>query len=290
MSKSADVFNLMDNLLPRAEFVELAEPDEILLLYAGIGMPSLRVMELSGQAGITYHEIKAANPLLGLVEPIMVRSRYAELREQAIMEDADALNDLGWLWLNGSRLKASPALARRLFKLAAVMGSAEALFNLAEQAFYGKGIAVNPVLAIDYYEQAFEAGIPCAAQALGSLYERGDESVIADHGKAISWYKRGAAEHDAMACFLLGRLALDEASTEYDPALGLYWLQWAAMKGQVLATERLTDFYFSTFESPPDPNGLLFRFWRDLAISQGSFWARELRASDVAIQQACKSA
>ena len=290
MSKSADVFNLMDNLLPRAEFVELAEPDEILLLYAGIGMPSLRVMELSGQAGITYHEIKAANPLLGLVESIMVRSRYAELREQAIMEDADALNDLGWLWLNGSRLKASPALARRLFKLAAVMGSAEALFNLAEQAFYGKGIAVNPVLAIDYYEQAFEAGIPCAAQALGSLYERGDESVIADHGKAISWYKRGAAEHDAMACFLLGRLALDEASTEYDPALGLYWLQWAAMKGQVLATERLTDFYFSTLESPPDPNGLLFRFWRDLAISQGSFWARELRASDVAIQQACKSA
>lgn len=290
MSKSADVFNLMDNLLPRAEFVELAEPDEILLLYAGIGMPSLRVMELSGQAGITYHEIKAANPLLGLVESIMVRSRYAELREQAIMEDADALNDLGWLWLNGSRLKASPALARRLFKLAAVMGSAEALFNLAEQAFYGKGIAVNPVLAIDYYEQAFEAGIPCAAQALGSLYERGDESVIADHGKAISWYKRGAAEHDVMACFLLGRLALDEASTEYDPALGLYWLQWAAMKGQVLATERLTDFYFSTFESPPDPNGLLFRFWRDLAISQGSFWARELRASDVAIQQACKSA
>ncbi|CAN7255026.1 tetratricopeptide repeat protein [Pseudomonas sp. LjRoot71] len=290
MRQSADVFNILDSLLPRADLVELAEPDEILLLYAGIGMPSLRVMELSGQAGITYHEIKAANPLLGLVEPIMVRSRYAELREQAIMEDADALNDLGWWWLNGSRLKPNPELARRLFKIAAVMGSAEALFNLAEQAFYGKGFAVDPVLAIDYYEQAFEAGIPCAAQALGSLYERGDESVIADHGKAISWYKRGAAEHDVMACFLLGRLALDEASTEYDPALGLYWLQWAAMKGQVLATERLTDFYFSTLESPPDPNGLLFRFWRDLAISQGSFWARELRASDVAIQQACKSA
>lgn len=290
MRQSADVFNILDSLLPRADLVELAEPDEILLLYAGIGMPSLRVMELSGQAGITYHEIKAANPLLGLVEPIMVRSRYAELREQAIMEDADALNDLGWWWLNGSRLKPNPELARRLFKIAAVMGSAEALFNLAEQAFYGKGFAVDPVLAIDYYEQAFEAGIPCAAQALGSLYERGDESVIADHGKAISWYKRGAAEHDVMACFLLGRLALDEASTEYDPALGLYWLQWAAMKGQVLATERLTDFYFSTLESPPDPNGLLFRFWRDLAISQGSFWARELRASDVAIQQACRSA
>lgn len=286
MSKSADVFNLMDNLLPRAEHVEINEPDEITRLYAGIGMPSLRARELSGQAGVTYHEIKAANPLLGLVDPIRVRNRYAELREQTLQGDAEALNDLGWLWLNGSRLKSGPALARRLFKLAAVMGSSEALFNLAEQAFYGKGYAVNPVLAIDYYEQAFESGIPCAAQALGSLYERGDESVIADHGKAISWYKKGAAENDAMACFLLGRLALDEASTEYDQALGLYWLQWAAMKGQVLATECLTDLYLSPFEYPPDPDGMLFRFWSDLAISQGSSWARELLASNGAIQPA----
>lgn len=289
MSKSAEVFNLMDNLLPLAEDVDLAGPDELQRLYAGIGMPSLRAKELSGQAGVTYHEIKAANPLLGLVEPIRIRNCYVELREQALLGDADALNDLGWFWLNGLRLKPNPALARRLFKVAAVMGASEALFNLAELAFYGKGLVVNPGLAIDYYEQAFEAGIPCAAQALGSLYERGDEGVIVDHGKAISWYKRGAAEQDLMACFSLGRLALDETSPEYDPALGLYWLQWAAMKGQVLATERLTDFYFSTFEAPPDPDRVLFRFWRDLAISQGSLWARELRTSDVAIQQGCKS-
>ncbi|EZO25579.1 MULTISPECIES: tetratricopeptide repeat protein [Pseudomonadaceae] len=289
MSKSADVFNLLDSLLPRADLVELAEPDEILLLYAGIGMPSLRVMELSGRAGITYHEIKAANPLLGLVDPIGVRNRYVELREQALAGDEDALNDLGWWWLNGSRLKPNPALAKRLFKIAAVMGSAEALFNLAELAFYGKGLAVNPRLAIDYYEQAFESGIICAAEALGSLYERGDEGVLADHGKAISWYKRGVAEHDSMACFSLGRLALDESSPEYNPELGLYWLQWAAMRGQVLATERLADLYSSPFESPPDPDGLLFRFWRDLAISQGSSLAMEIYALDGAILRSCKN-
>jgi len=280
MSKSAEVFNLMDNLLPRAEDVELAGPDELQRLYSGIGMPSLRAMELSGQAGVTYHEIKAANPLLGLVDPIRIRNRYVELREQALIGDENALNDLGWWWLNGSRLKPNAALAKRLFKIAAVMGSAEALFNLAELAFYGKGQAVNPGLAIDYYEQAFESGIICAAEALGSLYERGDEGVIADHGKAISWYKRGASEQDLMACFSLGRLALDETSPEYDPALGLYWLQWAAMKGQVLATERLADLYFSPFESPPDPDGLLFRFWRDLAISQGSALTKEMYALD----------
>lgn len=283
MSKSADVFNLMDNLLPHAELVELAEPSELGRLYAGIGMPSLRAIELSGLAGVTYHEIKAANPLLGLVDSIRVRQRYAELREQALQGDFEALNDLGWLWLNGSRLKTSPALARRLFKLAAVMGSAEALFNLAEQAFYGKGIAVNPVLAIDYYEQAFEAGIPCAANALGSLYECGDEGVSVNHREAVSWYQRGAAEQDAMAGFLLGRLSLDASSTEHNPPVGLYWLQWAAMKGQVLATERLAEFYFSTFDSPPDPDGALYRFWRDMAVNQGSSFARDWCALDVGL-------
>ena len=280
MSKSADVFNLLDSLLPRADLVELAEPDEILLLYAGIGMPSLRVMELSGRAGITYHEIKAANPLLGLVDPIGIRNRYVELREQALAGDEDALNDLGWWWLNGSRLKPNPALAKRLFKIAAVMGSAEALFNLAELAFYGKGMAVSPSLAIDYYEQAFESGITCAARALGGLYEHGDEGVPIDHARATAWYKRGADEQDTMACFLHGRLVLDESSIEYNPAVGLYWLQWAAMSGEVLASERLADFYRSTFDSPPDPNGRLYCFWRDVAISQGSSLAEEMLALD----------
>ena len=222
MSKSTDVFNLMDNLLPQCTEVEFTTPNELQRLYAGIGMPSLRVMELSVQAGVTYYEIKAANPLLVLVDPVGICYRFGELRAQALVGDADALNDLGWLLLNGARLKPDPLLARRLFKIAAVLGSSEALFNLAEQTFYGKGVAANPSLAIDYYEHAFEAGIPCSAQALGSLYERGDEGVPVNHREAIIWYKRGSAEQDVMACFLLGRLALDESSIEYDPALGLY--------------------------------------------------------------------
>ena len=281
MSKSADVFNLMDNLLPLSNQVEIAEPGEMQRLYAGIGMPALRVAELAEPNRLfTYYEIKAANPLLGLTDPIRLRRCYEQLRAQALQGDADALNDLGWLWLNGSRLEPEPVLAKRLFKIAAVLGSSEALFNLAEQTFYGKGVRSNPALAIDYYEQAFELGITCAAQALGGLYERGDEGVPIDHASAIAWYKRGADEQDTMACFLHGRLALDELSSEYNPVVGLYWLQWAAMSGEVLASECLADFYRSTFDTPPDPNGRLYSFWRDLAISQGSSLAEEMMARD----------
>lgn len=281
MSKSADVFNLMDSLLAPSDQVEIIEPGEVQRLYAGIGMPALRAAELAEQSRVfNYHEIKAANPLLRLSDPIRLRRQYEQLRAEALQGDADALNDLGWLWLNGSRLKPEPLLARRLFKIAAVLGSPEALFNLAEQAFYGKGARANPLLAIDYYEQAFESGIPCAAQALGGLYERGDEGVPIDHAKAIAWYKRGADEQDTMACFLHGRLALDESSSEYNQAIGLYWLQWAAMSGEVLASERLADFYRSTFDSPPDPDGRLYCFWRDMAISQGSRLAEGMLALD----------
>lgn len=281
MSNSADVFNLMDNLLPLSYQVEIAEPDRLQSLYSGIGMPALRVAELAEHNRLfTYHEIKSANPLLGLTDPIRLRHRYEQLRSQALQGDADALNDLGWLWLNGSRLQPEPILAKRLFKIAAVLGSSEALFNLAEQAFYGKGVMANPALAIDYYEQAFESGVPCAAKSLGGLYECGDEGVPIDHAKAITWYKQGAEEQDTMACFLYGRLALDESSAEYNPAVGLYWLQWAAMSGEVFASEHLADFYRSTFDAPPDPNGRLYCFWRDVAVSQGSRLAEEMLALD----------
>lgn len=284
MSKSADVFNLMDNLLPLSNQVEVTEPGEMQRLYAGIGMPALRVAELAEQNRlITYHEVKAANPLLSLTDPIRLRHRYEQLRAQALQGDSDALNDLGWLWLNGSRLEPNPLLAKRIFKIAAVLGSSEALFNLAEQAFYGKGVMTNPVLAIDYYEQAFESGIPCAAKSLGGLYERGDDGVPIDHAKAIDWYKRGADEQDVMACFLHGRLALDESSSEYNPAVGLYWLQWAAMSGEVFASERLADFYRYNFDTPPDPEGRLYCFWRDMAVNQGSSCATEWCALDVGL-------
>ena len=48
------------------------------------------------------------------------------------------------------------------------------------------------------------------------------------------------------------------------------------MRGEVQASERLANLYYSPFGSPPDPDGLLFRFWRDLAITQGSSWEKEL--------------
>lgn len=281
MSKSVCVFNLLERLLPISEQVVVIESGEMQRLYSGVGMPSLRTMELAWQARFAnLYEVKAANPLRGLVDPIEIHQAYARLRAAAINGDPDAINDLGWLWLNGTRLASDPILARRLFKLAAVEGSGEALFNLAEQAYYGKGMVANPALAIDYYEQAFEHGVPGAALALGAIYEEGDEGVIADHGIAVRWYKRAVEEGDVLAGFYWGQLALNESSTEYDLACGVYWLQWSAILGERCASEALAELYGSPFNSPPDPERRLYRFWRDFAIEQGSNTAIAMRDVD----------
>jgi TPR repeat protein len=281
MSKSVCVFNLLERLLPIPEQVVVVEPGEIQRIYSGVGIPSLRTTELVGQARFAnLHEVKAANSLLGLVDPIEIHQTYVCLRAAAVDGDPDAMNDLGWLWLNGARLASDPILARRLFKLAAVEGSGEALFNLAEQAYYGKGMVANPALAIDYYEQAFEYGVPGAALALGAIYEEGDEGVIADHGSAVRWYKRAVEEGDVLAGFYWGQLALNDSSTEYDLACGVYWLQWSAILGERCASEALAELYGSPFNSPPDPERRLYRFWRDFAIEQGSNTAIAMRDVD----------
>lgn len=179
-------------------------------------------------------------------------------------------------WLNGSRVLFEPALARQLFKLAFILGSAEAAFNLGEQAFYGKGVPVDRDLAISYYEQAYEGGVLCAARVLGSLYCESTDDWTADHHKAVQWYIWAADGDDLDACFLLGCLVLDNHSPTHERALGIYWLQWAAMKGHMMAAEHLAYLYNSTLLAPPDPDGLMFDFWRDHAIRLGSQWALDM--------------
>ena len=81
---------------------------------------------------------------------------------------------------------------RDRFKLAYVLGSGEAAFNLGEQAWYGLGMCVNQDLAASYYEQAYERGVTCAAQALGRLHEKGMDGQAPDFAKATHWYRLAA--------------------------------------------------------------------------------------------------
>ncbi|VVN34925.1 hypothetical protein PS662_05099 [Pseudomonas fluorescens] len=189
MSPDEKVFQLLDALLPAAEHLQIVESRAPCAADADIGMPSLRVLKAPVDGKLADITLKAANPLATMADPALLRFLYRSLRDDALAADPDALNDLGWLWINGSRVPFDSVLARRLFKLAYALGSGEAAFNLAEQAWYGRGMCVNHDLAACYYEQAYERGITVAAGALGLLHEKGVGGQGPDFGMATHWYR-----------------------------------------------------------------------------------------------------
>lgn len=203
MSPDEKVFQFLDTLLPAAENMQFVESRSSCAADADIGMPSLRVLKALVDGKLAAITIKAANPLATMADPVLLRFLYRSLRDDALASDPDALNDLGWLWINGSRVLFDSVLARRLFKLAYVLGSGEAAFNLAEQAWYGRGMCVNHDLAACYYEQAYERGITGAAGAQGLLHEKGVGGQAPDFGLATHWYRLafGAASISGEQCY-----------------------------------------------------------------------------------------
>lgn len=199
MSPDEKMLQFLDALLPDAESMRFVESQSPCVADADIGMPSLRVLKAPVDGKLAYLTIKSASPLATMADPALLRILYRSLRDDALASDPDALNDLGWLWINGRGVPFDSALARRLFKLAYVLGSGEAAFNLGEQAWYGRSVRINHDLAASYYEQACERGVMCAAQVLGRLHEKGVDGEAPDFAKATHWYRLAAG-----AAFALG--------------------------------------------------------------------------------------
>lgn len=192
MSPDEKVFKFLDALLPSAECVRFVERRLPCVVDIDIGMPSLRVPRLRVDGLLPSMIGIVVNPLATLNDPSLLSCLYKPLRDDALASDPDAINDLGWLWINGSRLSFDNVLARRLLRLAYVLGSGEAAFNLGEQAWHGRGMAVNHDLAACYYEHAYERGISCAGRALGRLYETRAKGHAPDFEQAAYWYRQAA--------------------------------------------------------------------------------------------------
>lgn len=291
MEESSKVPSVLDKLLPHKDQLILGK---IQSFYAGIGKPSWKeyeydIQRFDGQVPAEY-AAAALNPLAEMSAADDFLEYYSQLRAEAIAGDGEALNDLGWYWLNGFEMAADPLLARQLFIMAAAQECSLALFNLGEQAYFGRGIAVDAPQAEDYYQQALENGVPWAGVSLGRMYDTegsdDEHDFPYDHGKAVAYYKQGIELRDYEAGFYYARLALDRESSQYNVIEGLYWMQWAALKGVVTASEALALYYHNVlvFTSIDGPTQLLYCFWRDFAIQQGGYW--EETSIDVDIKEA----
>ena len=214
-----------------------------------------------------------------LEEATDLQSLYNDLRGQALDGNVAALNDLGWIWLNGKYWRADPALAGHLLRMAALQGSAAAWFNLGQQYYFGKGVDVAYANAAEYYQQAFERGLDQAAAALGDLYEEEicDSDVqewSVDLQLAYHWFLRGAKRGEARCRFEVGYRLLHGQNVTIDQKAGVYWLELASVAGVMQAAEELA-VHFSVSQ-----NALRYLFWRDQAITMGSTLALTMKLDD----------
>lgn len=192
MSPAEKVLHLLDALLPDSQHMRFTDCSAIPDVCERIGMPSQRIFKPAPCDELTHRTTQLVAPLATMTDPTLLSFMYRTLRDDALASDPDAINDLGWLWINGVGVPCDSLRARRLFKLAYVLGSGEAAFNLAEQAVHGKGMRVDEDLAVSYYEQAYERGIFRAAHALGRLHETGVAGQPPDHDQALRWYRLAA--------------------------------------------------------------------------------------------------
>lgn len=266
----ATIVSMFERLLPRQVSPPESSPARTHAFYVGVGLPSN--CSAKGQFNTLAQSLQdpAARPLV-----------YQTLREQAVAGNIEALNDLGWLFLNGKYWRADHGLAHRLFRQAAQQGCAKAHYNLAQQYYFGKGLDISYSQVARSYEKAFELGLGDAAALLGDLYE--EELCLEDHQQvdwqpdhdlAYDWYCRGADAGDIRCRFEIGTRMLNGVGMERDAEAGQYWLELAAAAGNAEAAEELAFFHSNDGLTPR------YLFWRDQAVALGSGAALVMKASD----------
>ena len=108
----------------------------------------------------------------------------------------------------------------------ATAGDADALFNLGQAYKLGRGVAVDPVAARDYYRKAATKGhLPAQANLGIALFQAGEKV------EAIKWLKTAADRGEARAQYVLGIATFNGDSVARSQSLGYAYLLRAQASG-----------------------------------------------------------
>lgn len=108
----------------------------------------------------------------------------------------------------------------------ATAGDADALFNLGQAYKLGRGVAIDPVAARDYYRKAANKGhLPAQANFGIALFQAGEKA------EAIKWLKTAADRGEARAQYVLGIATFNGDGVARSQSLGYAYLLRAQASG-----------------------------------------------------------
>jgi hypothetical protein len=117
-------------------------------------------------------------------------------------------------------------------------GDVRSQFKLFEILYYGKGVARNVPMAVEWLRKAAANGDPSVQHVLGKMYSAG-EGLPRDDAKAAVWYERAAEQGYAPAQTELGRMYLLGQGVPQSYGHALMWFRKAATQGDAHANYNL---------------------------------------------------
>ena len=147
-------------------------------------------------AGLTPEQLSCPN-LMNPLAMALKNDRW-EIAAQLLRagwstEDSRALNNLGWMYLNGLGVKQDYTGAMFWLYQAANRGDSAAQNNLGWIYRNGLGVKQDSAMAIFWYRKAANQKSAVAQNNLGFMYRNG-LGVKQDYDMAIFWYRKAAKQ------------------------------------------------------------------------------------------------
>ena len=155
---------------------------------------------------------------------------FSWMRLAALQDLPDALNELGYCYMNGVGTTQDFKEGIRLYQSAAGHGSVVAMSNLALEYTKGRALPSDPKLSYEWEKKAADAGYVNSQYVVGRDFLLSTNVVETNVSVALDWLNKAAQQEYPQAQALLGTLYSDGIIVTKDPELGREWLEKAKAK------------------------------------------------------------
>ncbi|MFN7024951.1 MAG: tetratricopeptide repeat protein [Pseudorhizobium sp.] len=167
--------------------------------------------------------------------------------------DPAAMFQYALLLMSGRHVDRDKAKADDYMRKAAEAGNASAQFNWAQILLSDNPGEKGLKLALPFYEKAAEQGLADAQYAVAQLYVVVNGLPEEKKTKARLWLERAAKAGFDTAQLDMGIWLVNGVGGERNFDDGFQWLRTAALRGNVVAQNKLAHLYVNALGTRPDP-------------------------------------
>jgi uncharacterized protein len=167
--------------------------------------------------------------------------------------DPSAMFQYALLLMSGRDVERDKAKADEYMRKAAEAGNSSAQFNWAQILVSGNPGNKGLNLALPFYEKAAEQGLADAQYAVAQLYTVLNDLPPEKKQRARTWLHRAARAGFDTAQLDMGLWLVNGVGGERDYDKGFTWIRIAALRGNVVAQNKLAHLYVNALGTRPDP-------------------------------------